>query len=349
MSVTSLSCTAAPAPTVDASASGHHPLCPRCGYDLRGLASATVHIRPPRARPSDGTCSECGLAFSWSQVLSPAGRQLSWLFEHAPRRRPALLRAVQTLAVTLQPWRFWREVSIHIPVRPARLLLWLPVLIVPLHLLWGASLFVMRVQWLRSAFFGKLPPLAGTEWETFLLNAWLYPYLAIGGSRSTSLRVVVMTPDASTLIPLGVTLAVPTTLLLLTRTRAAAKVRPEHILRAAVYGAGWVVGWYALWTIRTAARAIEAVAPAIALPELPTRVNLPRISGIFPGASFSALVLLAAAFVLWLGFWWWFALARGLAMPRPRRIWALVMLIGLLAGITAGVLDPRFRAWLAAL
>lgn len=73
-------------------------LCARCDYNLRTL---TV----PR-------CPECGMEFSWDNVLDRAEHHNEFLFEHAWMRRP-IRSWIETWWRCLRPSRFWRRVSIH--------------------------------------------------------------------------------------------------------------------------------------------------------------------------------------------------------------------------------------------
>ena len=54
--------------------------CPRCGYDLRGVVATWAE-----ACPLQSTCSECGLALEWSEVVGARARRPGWCVEFAPR------------------------------------------------------------------------------------------------------------------------------------------------------------------------------------------------------------------------------------------------------------------------
>lgn len=72
--------------------------CLGCGYNLRML---------PRPR-----CPECGVRFTWSDVIVAAQRQRdSTLFEHQWRTRP-FRSLLDTTLLLLRPWRFWRDASL---------------------------------------------------------------------------------------------------------------------------------------------------------------------------------------------------------------------------------------------
>jgi len=77
---------------------GFEVLCSRCAYDLRMLTSSR--------------CPECGLEFTWSDVLTAAQTRSRFLFEHNWRERP-FRSYLGTVWTSLWPWSFWRRVSIH--------------------------------------------------------------------------------------------------------------------------------------------------------------------------------------------------------------------------------------------
>src|SRR4051812_30293929 len=83
---------APPAPAIDWSSITNEVECPLCRYNLRGLTE-------PR-------CPECGLQFTWAEVLDPNSRH-PYLFEHHPERNlPSFFR---TLWAGLRTRRFWTK------------------------------------------------------------------------------------------------------------------------------------------------------------------------------------------------------------------------------------------------
>jgi hypothetical protein len=80
--------------------------CARCGYNLRGLD-----------RPR---CPECGLEFSWEEILNPDRRPHPYLYEHHGDRRKAR-RLIKTVAASWIPWLFWGKMRMDHPRFPGRL------------------------------------------------------------------------------------------------------------------------------------------------------------------------------------------------------------------------------------
>jgi len=81
------------------------PVCPLCGYSLRGLTE-------PR-------CPECGYTFTWEEILDPARRLHQYLFEQHPERN--VRSFFRTLVGGLRPRRFWSSIYPTQPSRPRRL------------------------------------------------------------------------------------------------------------------------------------------------------------------------------------------------------------------------------------
>ncbi|MBC7773044.1 MAG: hypothetical protein H7210_11150, partial [Pyrinomonadaceae bacterium] len=107
--------------------------CPRCGYDQSGLI-ATWQSECPLI----GTCSECGLAFDWTDVLHAHTKLEPRFVEHAPIGRVGarvFAAAWRTLGWAIRPWMFWRTVKLHHPIRSLRWLVWLLLILPALHAL----------------------------------------------------------------------------------------------------------------------------------------------------------------------------------------------------------------------
>ena len=100
-------------------------VCPRCGYDQRGVID-----RWQDTCPMEGTCSECGLDFLWRDVLNPHFATPEWCVEFSRGVPRIAVTILTTAAMTLRPWRFWRELRMSHPIHPRRLALFM--IVVPL-------------------------------------------------------------------------------------------------------------------------------------------------------------------------------------------------------------------------
>jgi hypothetical protein len=104
--------------------------CPRCGYDQRGVVATWVESCPLR-----GVCTECGLAFAWTDLMNEELAALPWCVEYAPRGRFVAATA-RTLGASCLPWRFWRRLTMAQRVRPGRIAAYVLVLcLLPLALI----------------------------------------------------------------------------------------------------------------------------------------------------------------------------------------------------------------------
>lgn len=103
--------------------------CPRCGYDLRGAIGTWAD-----RCPLQGTCTECGLQFTWAEVLHPEKFEPRWCVEFAPgMRRSVLVRAsLATFIRSFWPFGFWRALKMSMPIRWRRLVTYIAILCLPL-------------------------------------------------------------------------------------------------------------------------------------------------------------------------------------------------------------------------
>jgi hypothetical protein len=121
-------------------------------------------------------------------------------------------------------------------------------------------------------------------------------------------------------------------LLMLTRSRTVARVRPAHLLRAGVYQLAIFIPVYGLL-------AADAICGA-------SQSFLYRTIGIWQrplnwlmGAP---LPLFAAAMLAWFAWYWYEAIVRGLQLQRGRLIWAMLMVAAGLLAFIAAMNDRNF-------
>ena len=100
-------------------------VCPRCGYDLRGIVAAWRE-----SCPLSGTCAECGLEFGWEYILRPDRLTPRWCIEFVPRRRGIPMAAAKTLLRSFWPWGFWKRMHMAFPVRWRRLAIYILLLLI---------------------------------------------------------------------------------------------------------------------------------------------------------------------------------------------------------------------------
>ncbi len=115
------------------------PTCPRCGYDLSGHTASWES-----SCPVEGQCSECGLEFFWREILREDEQANPRHIEHCPRRAIPLA-AIRTLVWCILPWVFWKRVELRHEPRVGRMVLWLVLLLVSLHVL--ASVMLAIAMW----------------------------------------------------------------------------------------------------------------------------------------------------------------------------------------------------------
>ncbi len=97
--------------------------CPRCGYDLRGAIGTWTE-----QCPLQGTCAECGLQFSWAEVLHPEKFEPRWCVEFAPGMRRIIQASASTFIRSFWPLGFWRALKMSMPIRWRRLVMYIAIL-----------------------------------------------------------------------------------------------------------------------------------------------------------------------------------------------------------------------------
>lgn len=186
--------------------------CPRCGYDLRGLAE-------PR-------CPECGLEFAWGDALSTPFTVSPWLFEHQWRRRP-LRSLLATLWASLRAQRYWKSISIHL--RPDATGLWMQFLaafLLPniLRLAGAGGLWLALKLWIwvdpassRFELYPRMRSMAASTATDLLFDGEIHAAIAF-----------------TTAIAAAFSLIHIATLCSLRQSLARCRVRPIQMLRVAV-------------------------------------------------------------------------------------------------------------------
>lgn len=310
------------------------PVCPRCGYDQQGAIAAWTD-----ACPIAGICSECGYVFEWSDVVRPERQRLHGFFEHERGVVRSWTSAMRTLGWVLLPWVFWSKVRPHHEVKVRRAVLWLAV--------WLGSMWMLIAVMRIAAYL--VTPWTRRSWTfqqdcLLLTNAVLYPFASVGLVRTNPgpntrwqtyfwWMVPEWSPIFYGLLAFGALPALA--LLMLSATRAGAKVRAAHVVRAGIHGQAWLALHLALLL-------------AMALHGFVVRdFNVALgASGWLLDTWVASLPVYVLALIVWVAAWWWWAMARGFAIERPTLHWALVMIPALLVLGILGALDPVVGEWL---
>lgn len=304
------------------------PSCPRCGYDLTGALDSWTD-------PSQlgGVCSECGLAFEWVRVLLPEKFVIRWFVEHARSAGALWWTAWTTWWRVIVPPRFFAAVTMEHSPRPGRFLLWLPLLSVPVLVLAAAVHVVLVALYIQPFLPASFAPQVGVWYANAVGRPFTNSDLAVGPAGViTGWTTSFSLPGwLWSLLPLWSMLgAWPVVLFLLPTTRARAKVRSVHLIRAFVYSLWWLVipalvrlgnGLYLLLT------GTPSAPPPTSLLDGPDRwiELLAR-----PWIALSWFVGLFA----WTAWWWYLAIVRHMRLQDGRRVWALLFVISLLCCVT---------------
>ncbi|CAG0969710.1 hypothetical protein PHYC_01175 [Phycisphaerales bacterium] len=307
------------------------PICPRCGYDLSAESRKWTH-----ACPLDGACWECGLRLEWADLFSPDRRRDVFFVEHAPERHEVLPAAWRTWWWAIRPPVFWSRIRLETAIVPRRIAWWVFCVLLAFHAFCALA---------SNAILGKL-----RGWDLFLpfrddiraetFTAWLAPVgCLIADWRGTTIWGYRFAPaweftswGPAYLPLLAMSLMLPIMLLVLKDTRAKARVRRAHILRAAVFGLAWLVPLMLLALAHFAFNQWAASSNRTNLLYFqigPKWLALESIWGF-------ALVPFGAAWILW---WWWSALSRGWRLDEHGRVWLAASAPALLVVVIVLALD----------
>ena len=302
------------------------PACPRCGYDQRGVIDSWTH-----SCPLMGVCSECGHTLRWAEVLDPAARLDPWFAEHAGTGRRASLRIAVTWMWVAFPWIFWNRVGVKLPISIRRMVLWLGVPLIAIHVIAGA---------VRSSTIWLLWPSPWYEWfHLELIVAWLGPLVSVRGDRFQ--MIVALTPGSwphPITVLVSISLGMPLLLFMLSATRRACRLRRGHVWRASIYGLAWLIPL----AIARASSYLETLVDVY-----PGTSRLPW-SVLEEGNNWIDIQLHAypwqwgSALIIWCVVWWWCAIARGFRLPDAGIVCSLLMLVCLLLAGVVLVNSPSF-------
>ncbi len=196
----------------------------------------------------EGQCPECGLEFSWADVLDPSRVDLGWYVEHARSLWQMIQRTIPTLWLLLIPDRFWKRVGIVSQIRLGTLVVWSVLIVCFLHVLSTASLiFGIFVRdytpYRRSVSFIEL----FTEFDSSVARkiledkVWWYESVIAAAGHPYFERIWWWPEDAATLQALKALVLVygfsAMWLLILSvipTTRRLAKLRASHVMRTLV-------------------------------------------------------------------------------------------------------------------
>ncbi|HYF15657.1 MAG TPA: hypothetical protein VD971_11370 [Phycisphaerales bacterium] len=309
--------------------------CPRCGYDLSGVAATVPLARNESvnggsdgaACPLDCTCSECGGAFAWSRVLSGAVEWPKWFVE-SPGGRRGPFATLRTLLRVLRPGKFWREVGFDKPVRAHRLVWWvLVVMAVAPAIALAVPVYARDVVRL---FTGTLPVTPAT---------FLYEELQSAAASTTELVDRLLDGGGAVwLLPaFALSAAMAFMLVILPSVRVGIRTRAAFALRAAVYSLAFLPVLFAGSVIARAAAGLDAASAVFdSRPTGWAPTLVPRRSWwVFnDGVEF----FWAAVVLGWMGWYWHRAIHEGAHTARPRLIFTVCVVPSVLFALLVMVL-----------
>ncbi len=309
----------------------HHPTCPRCGYDQSGvIASWTASC------PLVGRCSECGLDFSWRDVLNPRWIVPAWSFEHC-RGWWQVGKHLRTCLRAWRPWSFWRAMRMELPLRSLRLWRHLAAMLLAFHLVFAISaawqVWDSQTGWVAWWRAQGLNP----DREALLatIDAFVWPYweVAFLGSSMGSWR-----PYAIGRFELFLLLwmaATPMGFFILIDTFRRVRVRYVHLWRGLVYSTTAMP----LWALVLGFCSSEWLGSL--LDTLTTVYAVPWDS--IGEITARSLIAIAAA---WHALFWWTMVRFYLRLPHAEGVAAAMLVISGLLVFILMLIAFVMRVWI---
>ena len=217
------------------------PICPKCGYDQSGtIATWSTQC------PTQGTCPECGFEFSWANIFDPNRASLPWYVEHITHKRQLVSRTFPTLLRLFNPIKFWKVLTLLLPVNLRVLLLWYATLFLVLHSAASISYAVAYYHriYARPGYWSKLFDSKGIyAYPELAFNAFFRNIVemrsqagALGLSKIQidfhgwmSVANLILRPAS---LSIGINFMWLIVLLVIPTTRRLAKIRRAHVYRA---------------------------------------------------------------------------------------------------------------------
>jgi len=311
--------------------------CPRCDYDLDGAVAAFTE-----QCPLQGTCSECGMAFEWANLLRADRQQLPWLFEHTRRPGRGFLA---TLWCSLFPARFWSRVKMwHVPVK---MRLWTFAIVCGGGLSVAISLLLIALHLLVAVMFGKGG--AGSSvptWQVAVVDSLLYPFAVEQWWGNGWVMQGIGVNWSFIYVPIlclwGINLSWPLMMLMLSESRRESRVKRVHVLRAWAYSMWWgvamtigLVGLHVMSSVINIAQAVGWARGSQSVMSLQQDVMMLLYQS---GMERWALPFWALMVFLWTARWWWVVIVRYWQFSRPGVVYWLIFIVSLLSMLIPGVL-----------
>ncbi len=304
------------------------PQCPRCGYDLSGLAASWRE-----SCPMTGTCSECGHSYHWGDLFFPLRHAPAWSFEHSPKPAAALAASWWR---ALRPRSFWSRLQMHHTIVAPRLWIALAIVLLLLHLATGVGMV-----WLEHTA-GVIAAQTGSDWLR-VRDPWsvfINPYARVVANQFPGVYA------AWVYVAVLTALFCPGAFVMLRQTFTRLGLRRDHVLRAAGYSLAPLPLQLLVFSL---ARAIGAYGSAWALgltlrttrsgpPDGLTRFcsALDDAAGRIGAYQWLSMPLTLA----WCGSFWWFFARRYLKLADATRATTLLVLVSFLAALAVVTFWP---------
>lgn len=287
------------------------PICPRCGYDLSGTAAAFTE-----QCPMQGTCSECGHEFRWTEVLSPHLTTLPGFIEHTRTLRDFIHAAVTTLFWLIRPRVFWSRLTLDHRINFSRPIIAAFALHTAFQLLQACASYAIFIIYLA------VNHRALTDAPSFFDQAmWPLVHTAAPGTPAQFWGLTFPIADRWPyyVALLAFALTWPLGLLTLFATRWVTTLRPAHVLRAANYGVLALLAPTLFMYFTRIAQAADGLCQILFPPLHSYQQN--------PSSLVISNQFLFVATFIWVALWWYHAINTGWHVKHGRRLWWILLTV----------------------
>ncbi len=292
------------------------PFCPRCGYDMTAMCPSTA--ASPDALQQTGTCSECGLSFTWQSLFDIKAAILPKFVEHSKGFFATIFAAWRTWLWAIIPEILWRKATLDRPVRINRAFLWMLIIIV-------GSRLAEVVLVAACSLYDNLATLGLPPSILLLLDSLTYAYKLRYNMRSW----YALPPIVAFMLYFSI--AAGAMFFLLPFTRAQAKIRCVLVIRVAIYSLAPLAVWniILLLDMLRAVLDINGVFSGITSSSLPVRItqSVQDFADFFKPYA----IHMYLGITLWQFWYWYAAIHRGLRIKRPLVVTLSIVIVAALA------------------
>lgn len=259
------------------------------------------------------------------------------------RARSAFGRAWCTWAAALVPEYFWSRVRTELRPHPLRMLTGLVLVALTVQMLVGSTALLRGLAEGHIAWGWPIVPLSAAD-KTVIVNEFVRPIIAFDpwGVRGAGMAELMPDPWPPAVI-MGIALHLACTGMMWTlgATRRSAGIDTPRLLRAFVYGWGFLAGLGLLVSVRDVLIAASRVSNVDMVKTI--TAGFANLHALGPDGPLEPIV--TVAMLMGIVMWWRATLSVGWRLPSASSIWTLLMFCGGVAAVTTLAVVRQDVVW----